>query len=120
MSEDEGSAAKLKTLINEALKNSKEAGIGGGLSGSLEMTINQSSILGSGNDKLPMIEVLLNKNNKKMKSLSPIANRKSPSEGRSSNLDETRTNIDKNAGLQKDIFESKDSIYLTSIGFEIS
>ena len=68
-------------------------------------------MLGSGNsnDKLPRIEVLLSKNPMRMKSPSPIFNCKSPSEGRSSNLDETRTNIDKNAAIQKDIFESKNS-----------
>ena len=40
MNEDEGSATRLKTLIDEALKNSKDAGIGG-CGGPLDMTINQ-------------------------------------------------------------------------------
>jgi len=90
VTEDEGSAVKLKSLIEEALKNSKEAG-------SLDMT--QNNISGASNDKIPRIEVLLSKNKINMKAASPIVNKKSPSEVRSSNLDETRTNIDKSASV---------------------
>ena len=46
--------------------------------------------------------------------------RKNPSDGRSSNLDETRTNIDKNSAIQKEIFESKAITLFTSIEYEIA
>ena len=50
----------------------------GGFSAPLDMTINQSSLIGSagGIDKLPRIEVLLRKNNRKLKS--PMYEKKSP------------------------------------------
>lgn len=51
-----------------------------------------------GTDKLPRIEVLLSKNSLKVKSPSPMYNGKSPETGKNS-LDETRSNIDKNAAI---------------------
>ena len=108
--EDQGSSAKLKTLIDEALKNTKEGGGIGGCAGPLDMTINQSSIIGSagGTDKLPRVEVLLRKNTVKVKSPSPMYNKMSP--GVRSSLEETRTNLDKNQ-VHKDIFESKNMFF---------
>lgn len=66
------------------------------------MTMNQASMMGAGtagSDKIPRIQVLLKKNSLNLRPTSPLFMGKSPSDGRSSNLDETRTNIDKNAAI---------------------
>jgi hypothetical protein len=103
ISEEDNGGQRLKGMIDEALKNMKEAAVGG--CGQLEMTMNQAAIMGA--EKLPKIEVLLKKNVSNLKPTSPLFMGKSPSEARNSNLDETKSNIDKSAALQKDIFESK-------------
>jgi hypothetical protein len=107
--DDESSSGKLRTLIEEALKNGKDSNPVG-CTGPIEMTMNHASAMGSGgtgSDKFPRIQVLLKKNSMNLRPTSPLFMGKSPSDGRSSNLDETKTNIDKNAAIQKDIFESK-------------
>jgi hypothetical protein len=77
------------------------------------MTINQSTLIGNngGTDKLPRVEILLCKNPKKVKNVSPLFNTKSPGEGNTKNsLDETKSNLDKNSAVPKDLFESKNYI----------
>lgn len=61
-----------------------------------------------GTDKLPRVEILLCKSSSKIKSVSPLFNGKSPTEGGARNpLDETKSNIDKSSTMPKDLFESK-------------
>jgi hypothetical protein len=50
-----------------------------------------------GNDKLPRIEIFLTKYNKK--GTSPLLNAKNQNDLPKSSLEETRTNLDKNAAI---------------------